>query len=435
MKTKMLFVALLASTMFVTAQTPDKAKLDQFFDRLNEKNQAMGSLLIAKEGNVVYSRIFGYSQVNGADKKPLTAATRYRIGSITKMFTGTMIFQLIEEKKLKLDDKLATFFPQIPNADKITIEHLLAHRSGVADLADGSGKSNPRTPSDILATITKGGSKFEPGTKYEYSNSGFVILGLIIEKLVNKPYGEALKQRITSKIGLNDTYSGTGLTDVSKNESFSYRYAGGWQQETETFISKAGGAGSLLSTPADMIKFIRALFDHKLVSKKSLDQMMQKNLGMEPFIHNGQTFYGHAGGIDNFGSWLVYLPEEKLALAYTTNAKVYPVVKIINDVFAIYANKPFTIPDFESIAVSTEILDKYIGVYVLEGAPKFTITREGSNLLVQMGDRPPYQLEPTAENKFKIPNSPIQIEFDAANKKMALKRGEGDGAKVFTREN
>jgi D-alanyl-D-alanine carboxypeptidase len=103
MKIKMLFVALLVSASFgtVCAQTPDKTKLDHFFDRLNEKNKAMGSLIIAQNGNVVYSRIIGYSQINGADKKPLTPATRYRIGSVTKMFTATMIFQLVEEGKIK----------------------------------------------------------------------------------------------------------------------------------------------------------------------------------------------------------------------------------------------------------------------------------------------------------------------------------------------
>ena len=95
-------IAILVSSFFcfsVDAQPLDKAKLDQFFDRLSEKNKAMGSLVISKDGNVVYSRIIGFSQINGSEKKPLTAATRYRIGSVTKMFTATMIFQLVQEKK------------------------------------------------------------------------------------------------------------------------------------------------------------------------------------------------------------------------------------------------------------------------------------------------------------------------------------------------
>src|SRR3954467_2260616 len=135
MKVVNLFAAFLAFSLLASseAQTLDKAKLDQFFDRLAEKNQAMGSLTIAKDGNVLYARAIGYSQINGTEKKPLTAASRFRIGSITKMFTAAMILQLVEEGKLKLTDTLDKFFPQIPNAQKITIAHILGHRSGIHD--------------------------------------------------------------------------------------------------------------------------------------------------------------------------------------------------------------------------------------------------------------------------------------------------------------
>lgn len=102
MRIKNLFATLLTLALFTAghAQTPDKAKLDQFFDRLAEKNKAMGSLTIAKAGNVLYTRTIGYSQINGTEKKPLTAGSRYRVGSITKMFTAVMLLQLIEEGKL-----------------------------------------------------------------------------------------------------------------------------------------------------------------------------------------------------------------------------------------------------------------------------------------------------------------------------------------------
>ena len=113
---------------------------------------------------------------------------------------------------------------------------------------------------------------------------------------------------------------------------------------------------------------------------------MQNKMGMDTFTYNGKTFYGHTGGIDNFGSWLAYLPEEKLALAYTSNAKVYPVANIVDGVFNIYYNKPFQIPTFETIAISPAVLDKYVGVYSSPGVPvKFTLTRDGATLLAQGG--------------------------------------------------
>ena len=436
---RILFILLLLALFNAGySQTPDKAKLDQFFDRLAEKNKAMGSLTISKDGNELYSRAIGYSQINGAEKKPLTAATKYRIGSVTKMFTASMTFQLIEEGKLKLTDTLSKFFPQIPNARKITIAQLLAHRSGIHDFTEDrdfrSWKMNAKTKDEMLALITKGAPDFEPDTKYAYSNSGYVLLGYIIEKVSGKSYQEALKERITSTIVLKDTYLGTGNADAGKNESVSYRYVHDWEQETETHLSIAFGAGALISTPNDLTKFIEALFDGKLISQENLNQMMQHKFGMETFTYNGKTFYGHTGGIDNFGSWLVYLPEEKLAVAYTANAKVYPVANIVDGVFDIYYNKLFTIPTFESITISAEVLDKYVGVYSIAGAPnKFTVTREGKTLFVQMTGQSAVPLEATAQDKFKIERAGIMLEFDAAKTQMTMIRGGRE--RVFTKEN
>src|SRR4030095_15658561 len=115
MNTKTLFGTIMTLALFTTAyaQTLDKAKLDQFFNRLAEKNKAMGSLVIVKDGQVVYNRVVGYSEINGTEKTPLTAVNRFRIGSITKMFTATLIMQLVEEGKLKLTDTLDRFLPQV----------------------------------------------------------------------------------------------------------------------------------------------------------------------------------------------------------------------------------------------------------------------------------------------------------------------------------
>jgi D-alanyl-D-alanine carboxypeptidase len=444
MKIKISFATLLTLALGAAgyAQTLDKAKLDQFFDRLVEKNKAMGSLTIAKDGAVLYTRAIGYSQINGTEKKPLTAASRYRIGSITKMFTAAMIFQLVEEGKLKLTDTLDKFIPQIPNANKITIAHILAHRSGIHDsLLDRnlrpSSKTNPITKDELLTLIAKGAPDFEPDAKHSYSNSGYTLLGLIVEKLTGKSYGEALKERITSKIGLKDTYIATGNIDVNKNESLTYRYLGDWKQEPETHPSLLFSSGAIVSTPNDLAKFIQALFDLKLISQESLASMKTirdgDGSGMEPFTFAGKIFYGHTGGADNYGAWLAYLPEEKLAVAYTTNAKVHPVVNIVSGVIDIYFNKPFQIPAFESIDVSAEVLDKYVGVYSSPAAPvKFTVTRDGATLYVQPIGQSAVPLEATAQDKFRIEGAGVVFEFDAAKNQMTIKRSGGE--RVFTKE-
>jgi hypothetical protein len=155
---------------------------------------------------------------------------------------------------------------------------------------------------------------------------------------------------------------------------------------------------------------------------------------MEPFKYAGKTFYGHTGGADNYGSWLMYQPEDKLSVAYTSNAKVYPVGEIIKGVVEIYYNKPFQIPALESVVLSAEILDRYVGVYTAQDAPvKATITREGTTLYF----RPPNSqntapLEATAENKFKIDAAKATFEFDPAKKQMTVKRPQGE--RTFTKE-
>ena len=441
MKSKMLFAPLLTLVLFTAAyaQTLDKAKLDQLFDRLLEKNKGMGSLILAKDGNVLYSRSFGYREINGNEKKPLTAETKYRIASITKTYTAVMIFQLVEERKLKLTDTLDKFFPQIPNAPRITMGQMLAHRSGIPNLeVDGSFAKQARTHDEVLARIAQGQPDFEPDARHQYSNTGYVLLGYIVEKVGGKPYQEALKERITSKIGLKDTYLGTGTTDPRKNEALSYGYIGGWKEAPEMDLSVPGGAGAILSTPADMTRFIQALFDLKLVSRDSLKQMTTmrdgEGMGMEPHTFAGKNGYGHTGGSFSSGAWLTYFPDEKLALAYTTNAKIYPVRNIVSGVFDIYWNRPFQIPALEAIDVSPDVLDRYVGVYVIAGTPaKMTVTRDGGTLFIRAGNEESggVPLEATAEDKFKI-DPGVFFEFDAAKGQLTIKRPQGE--RVFTKQ-
>lgn len=439
MKTKLVFSVLLTLSLFISgyAQTLDKTKLDQFFDRLAEKNKAMGSLTITKDGNPIYKRAIGFSHINGAEKKPATPATRYRIGSISKMFTAVMIFQLIDEGKLKLTDTLDKFYPQIPNAGKITIAQILAHRSGIHSFTDDpdfrTWRMNTKTKDEILDVIAKSTPDFEPDAKYNYSNAGYIVLSYVVEKITGKNYQDALKERITSKVGLADTYLGTGNNDVTKNESLSYRYTEDWTVQPETHLSIPIGAGAIISTSHDLNKFIESLFNLKLVSQDSLNQMMQKNMGMETFPLDGKTFYGHGGAIDGFRSLLFYLPEEKLAIAYTANGVAYQQNSIVAGVFEIYQNKPFTIPAFETVAVSPEILDKYVGVYSKEGVPvKVTITRNGGTLSFQLTGQSAFQLDATAPNKFRFDQTGVILEFDASKNQMLVKQGTRET--IFTKE-
>jgi len=431
-------IRILSTIIFVLAlsganysQMLDKAKLDKFFDALAEKNKAMGSLTVSKNGNVLYSRAVGYSQISDKEKKSSTVSTKYRVGSITKMFTATMILQLVEENKIRLTDTLDKFYPQMPNAGKITVGNLLNHRSGLhsftadADFPTWLGK--PKTQSEMLAVIAKGKPLFEPNAKAAYSNSNYVLLGYIIEKVSGKSYQTVLKEKITGKIGLSNTYLG-GKRNAGDNESYSYSYAGDWKSATETDMSIPGGAGALVSTPTDLTKFITALFGSKLVSENSLNQMktMTDGYGMGMFQYplDGKKLYGHTGGIDGFNSMLVYLPEENLAVAYTSNGTVYSVNDILLGVFAVYFNQPLTIPTFETVVVKAEDLEKYTGVYSSSEFPlKITVTKDKTTLFAQATGQAAFALDATDKDKFKFETAGIVIEFVTEKNQMLLKQG------------
>ena len=439
MKTKILTTTLLIGLSFGTifSQSLNKPKLDSLIDILAEKNQAMGSLTISRNGVVVYRRAIGYSYISGNEKLPATDQTKYRIGSITKMFTATMIFQLIEDGKLSLTTTVDKYFPQLPNANKITISNLLNHRSGLHNFTDDpeylTWMTQPKTRDEMLAIISKGGVDFQPNEKFAYSNSGYVVLGYIIEKVSKQSYSKYLTNRITSKIGLSNTYVGT-KTDTKKNESFSYRFLNSWEQGPETDMSIPCGAGAIVSTPTDLNKFIESLFSLKLVSNSSLEQMKTMTdgygMGMFQFPFYTKLAYGHNGGIDGFGSTLEYFPEDSLALAYCTNGQAYPMNNILIGVLSIYFNKPYSIPTF---SLKTEDLDKYLGVYSsTQIPPKITLTKKAATLFAQVTGGPLFPLDPTEKDKFKFDPAGIIMEFNPDKNEMTLKQG-GENV-VFTKE-
>ncbi|TBW28289.1 serine hydrolase [Gramella sp. KN1008] len=433
----------LVLSLYGYSQTPHQDKLDLFFDQLDKNNKAMGSLTLAKNDKVLYTRTIGYSEIKEDKSSPLNSTTKFRVGSVTKMFTAVMIFQLIEEGSLKLADKLDKYVPQIPNSDKISIRDILSHTSGIHDITADPKLRPERTASiskeEMLNIISKAESDFEPGTKFSYSNSGYFVLGYLLEKVTDKSYEENLMERIIEKVGLENSYVASGVTDPDKNESYSYMRFDNWRQVPATHWSILFGSGSLVSTPDDMARFIQALFNHKLVSQESLSHMktIQKEgygMGMETFIFGDRIYFGHTGGIDGFGSWLAYQPEEKLAIAYVANAKVYPIKKIIEVVATIYFNQPFEIPTFKTLDLSTDVLDKYVGLYTREGAPvNFTVSRKEKTLFLQMNGKEALPLEAVSNNKFKLASQGMSIEFNEKENQMTFKRGSG--ARVFTKEN
>ena len=239
-----------------------------------------------------------------------------------------------------------------------------------------------------------------------------------------------LKDRITTKIGLANTYIG-GKTNTSNNESLSYRFINSWKQEPETDMSIPGGAGAILSTPSDLTTFIEGLFMGKLISKNSLAMMKTitdgYGMGMFQVPFYNKTGLGHTGGIDGFAANLFYFAEDSLAVAYCTNGQVYPVNDILIGVLSICFNKDYPLPTFNEVTLTTEELDKYLGVYSSEQIPlKITITKSNNILIAQATGQPSFPLEAMDKDHFKFDQAGVKLEFSPAKNEMILKQGGGN---------
>jgi CubicO group peptidase (beta-lactamase class C family) len=285
----------------------------------------------------------------------------------------------------------------------------------------------PKTHEEMLQIIAGSKPDFEPGAKAAYSNSNFVLLGYILEKVTGKTYSELLNTRIVKRIGLKNTYYG-GKTSPEKQEAWSYSYLTDWIKSSETDMSIPGGAGALVSTPSDLTTFIHALFSGKLVSAASLDNMKTMTdgigKGLFQFPFETRKAFGHSGGIDAFASSLTYFPDDDLALAYCTNGNSYPMNEILIGVLSIYFNRPYKIPTFKKVEIVSEQLDKYTGLYTSKDIPlKITIAKKDNILTGQATGQPVFPLEASAMHTFKFEPAGIVIEFDPDNKAFILKQG------------
>ena len=410
-------------------QTLNKAKLDSLFDVLLAKNKAMGSVAIARNGRILYTRAIGYSVISPSEKKLATPTTKYRIGSITKMFTAAMVFQLIEEGKLKLTTPVDAFFPALPGAKQITISNLLNHRSGLHNFTDDADfvnwMSKQKTGAEMLAILASEKPDFEPNQKAAYSNSNYVVLGYVIEKITGQTYSKNLHDRITSKLQLANTYVGDKI-NIKNNESFSYMLLDDWKLQPETDMSIPGGAGSIVSTPADLVKFIQGLFGLKIISASSVLQMKTitdgYGMGMFQIPFYEKKAYGHGGRIDGFESMLSYFPEDSLAVSYMTNGKVYPVNDILIGVLSIYYNRNYAIPTFDVVKVAD--LDKYVGIYSSKQMPlKISVTETNESLFAQATGQAAFPLEPSGNDVFKFTQAGIVMKFNPVKHEFILQQG------------
>ncbi|GAA4906947.1 serine hydrolase domain-containing protein [Mucilaginibacter defluvii] len=427
-KTLLALTCIITLTINAFAQnTFNKAKLDNLLEVLATNNRRMASVAISQNGKVIYQKATGIA----ATDMPATVETKYRIGSISKMFTATLVFQLIDEGKLQLNDPLSKWYPKIPGADKTTIGLMLKHRSGLFNFTNDSTYltyyKQTQTEQQQIARFEKLPKAFDPDTKSAYSNTNYVLLGFIAQKVTGKSYAQLIKERITGKLGLDKTYAG-GAINTKKGEAQSFKYRNGWQPETATDMSIPGGAGAIVSTPAELTRFIEGLFNGKLVSDSSLKVMKRLNgnfgSGMFAYRFDNKTAFGHNGSIDAFNSALVYFPDEKFTVAICSNGGTFSVDNLLLASLKIYFGQAYQLPVFSNVKLTDAELTKYTGIYgIVQAAMKITIAKKDGVLTAQATGQSDFPLEPIGTDKFGFDPAGIVITFDTAKGELNIEQG------------
>lgn len=425
-------IVLLITGSLLQGQTGEQIKkLDSLFDRINANDLTMGSISIFSNGNETYARSIGYSDIEY--KTPANSTTTYRIGSITKTFTAVIIMQLIEEGKLNAETALEKYFPQVPNSDKITIEHLLRHQSGLFNITEDENfrkwMLSPQSREEMLKRVIKNGTLFIPEEKTEYSNTNYLLLSYIVEEIENKSYAQIIEQRIVDKLDLRNTFYG-GKIDPEDNQARSYAHTqSGWELTPETDMSVPVGAGALVSTPGDLNRFYWNLFEGNLVSATSLDKMKNikdgMGLGLMKFPLEEYEVFGHGGGIDGFSSIAVHFPEKKITAAFISNGSYYQIHNILIGAMKITFGEEYEFPEFSStIELQPEELEKYLGNYSSPEFPmEITISRKEGILIAQATGQSPIDLDAVGEDIFKADRLMLKLTFLPAEDKMLLEQG------------
>lgn len=303
-----------------TAATPALDRAATLLTHIEREDMAHGSAAVQLGDAAPWTRPLGLARL--PDTRA-TAATRYRIGSISKTMTAVMVMQLAEEGRLALDEPIARWFPTLPAAERVTVAMLLRHRGGYGALEDLPAFQTqwvftPRSTDEMLATIARLPRAFEPDSRAAYNNAGYLLLAFIVERAGGEPYARALQQRIVQRAALQDTVFDTARPGSQDALSFEWRdeptgaAEGRWVALPPSELSIPHGAGGVLSTPADLIRFVRALFDGRLVTPASLQRMREVRdrfgLGLYRVPGPGPEAWGHEGRIDAFGSMLLHAP-------------------------------------------------------------------------------------------------------------------------------
>ena len=422
------FTALVCAACTACSQQTIDQQLDDYFDALD--GHFMGSIVVQQDGKTIYQRSLGWSDVE--NQIPATAETQYRIGSISKTFTAVLVLKAAADGRLSLNDPIAKYFPdaQIPNAERITIDQLLQHRSGLVDIVNDKPYeyltyfTTPQTRQQILERVAAAGTNFEPGSEYRYCNTGYNLLGYILEDVWGKPFAEIVSEQIVNPLDLRHTRYSEAI-NPQRGDARSYSLLDGWQVQPETDASVAIGAGALASTPADLAKFGAALVGD-IFGNNIFEQMKEVKdaygRGLVQFTYGDQIGYGHAGLIDGFGSKLVVF--DNVTVAFCSNGADYDANLIVPTVLDVLNGKKIDLPKFDKyLKLSPEQLASYTGVYRCDAlSMEVTVRVAGDRLSAQASGQSSFPLDAVSADQFENATVGAVITVAPDRKKIILKQ-------------
>ncbi len=429
-------LTLVAVLLPLAALGQDSARMDAIVRSHVDNKTFMGAVLVAQDGKVLLSK--GYAQANLEWQIPNTPTTKFRLGSLTKQFTAAAILLLEEQGKLRTDDLVKVHLPDAPAAwDKVTIFHLLTHTAGIPNFTafpDYRQMQVFDTPiADLVAKFRDKPLEFAPGERMSYSNSGYVLLGYLIERISGRSYAQFVSEQLFTRMGMKDSGYDSNSAVIARRASGYTPGANGPVNAGFLHMSIPHGAGALYSTTEDLLRWEQGLFGGTLLSAASLQKMTTpfKNgyaFGLAVQTVDGRSSILHNGGIEGFNTSLAYYPERKIVVAVLSNLNGPAADQIAAQLGKVaHGDVVVLTSERKEIALPPEVLQSYAGSYAFRPGVDMVVTVEEGRLMTQLGpqQKVPVFAESTTAFFAKVVDAQIEFKIDATGKVTALVLRQG----------
>ena len=414
-------------------------RVDRLVNQAYPANAPGAAVIVTEHGKVVYERGRGLADVGA--KKPITPATVFRLGSITKQFASATLLQLVHEGKLSLDDPLSKFIPDYPQPGaSATVRQLLSHTSGIQDYTEIPGwmieanTNKPYTTEQLIAVFKDKPAQFKPGARWSYDNSGYVLVGAIIETVTGKPWYQAVNERIAGPLHLTTLRYGVDEPSIA-SMAVGYEPAGEgkFKAAQKINMSVPGAAGALVGTVGDLATWANALHHDKVLDAVSYKAMTSKTktadgklnsygFGMAVDEIRGHPIIGHDGGIFGFVTSSIYVPEKDVFVAVFHNSvpPVAPPDSVAAKIAMLAIGDAF--PDFHKQPVSLKAVSPFLGRYKVEGADieRLFYSRDGK-LFTRRSDDGELEVFPAGNNRYFYEGGTIWFDMVAGKSASVMK--------------